>query len=70
MWARVRELTPRLALSLLLLVLAVLFAIAASTSAPPHAPIDVTDLLDLNTASEEMRHGLESSLGNCTDKGG
>ncbi len=55
MWARVRELTPRLALSsLFLLVLAVPFAIAASTSAPLHPPIDVPDLLVINTASADQ----------------
>lgn len=59
MWACVRQFTHRLALgSVVLVALAGPVAMAASPCAPPRPPVDVPDLLDLNTATADQLKAL------------
>ena len=59
MWACVRQFTHRLALgSVVLVALTGPVAMAASPSAPPRPPVDVPDLLDLNTATADQLKAL------------
>ncbi len=59
MWACVRQFTHRLALgSVILVALACPFSMAASALETPRPPVDVPDLLDLNTATADQLKAL------------
>jgi DNA uptake protein ComE-like DNA-binding protein len=59
MWACFRQFIHRLALgSVVLVALMGPVAMAASPSAPPRPPVDVPDLLDLNTATADQLKAL------------